>query len=256
MCRQRIAQSAHCRLGSGSVMITRMDSGQRFGETRSRKSLYQRVAGSNLDRLAALDDGVFAIVLTLLVLDLRVPVEGLAHREQPLWQPGSVSGERELWHALGQVAPSLLAYLLSFLTLGMFYVGAQTLFNHLHRCDRHFTWLNLTFLLGVSLLPFSTALLAKFMTFRIALAVYWVNLLLLGLLLLASVRYARAAGLLDSERTAVFQRAFERRIIIPQCLYALAFALSVINTYVSIALFVLLQLNSAIAPNIRPLNKF
>jgi uncharacterized membrane protein len=233
-----------------------MHTGERLDEDRSRRSLYQRVAGSNLDRLAALDDGVFAIVLTLLVLDLRVPAEDLTHPERPLWHSGAMSAESELWHALGEVAPSLLAYLLSFLTLGMFYVGAQTLFNHLDRCDRHFTWLNLTFLLGVSLLPFSTALLARFMTFRVAVAAYWVNLLMLGLLLLAGMRHARSAGLLDAERTAVFQRAFERRIIIPQCLYALAFALSVINTYVSIVLFVLLQLNSAIAPNIRPLNRF
>lgn len=233
-----------------------MVSAERSGTDRSHRSLYQRVAGGNLDRLAALDDGVFAIVLTLLVLDLRVPAETLAHPERPLWRPGAVSAEGELWRALGHVAPSLLAYLMSFLTLGMFYVGAQTLFNHLRRCDRHFTWLNLTFLLGVSLLPFSTALLARFMTFRIAIAVYWLNLLLLGLLLLAGLRYARTAGLLDTEHAPSFQRAFARRIIIPQCLYAVAFALCVINTYVSIALFVLLQLNSAIAPNIRPLNRF
>ncbi|MEV4111644.1 TMEM175 family protein [Nonomuraea sp. NPDC049695] len=233
-----------------------MDSDVRADEDGSRRSLYRRVAGSNLGRLAALDDGVFAIVLTLLVLDLRVPVEELAHHEQPLWQPGAFAAESELWHALGEVGPSLLAYLMSFLTLGMFYVGAQGLLDQLDRCDRHFTWLNLTFLLGVSLLPFSTALLAKFMTFRLAIAVYWINLLLLGLLLLACLRYARKARLFDAERTDAFQRAFERRIIIPQCLYVVAFAVSAINTYVSIALFVLLQLNSAIAPNIRPLNRF
>ncbi|MBV8932030.1 MAG: hypothetical protein JO285_05700, partial [Kutzneria sp.] len=69
-------------------------------------------------------------------------------------------------------------------------------------------------------------------------------------------RYARAAGLLDTERAPAFQPAFERRIVIPQLLYVVAFALSVINTYASIALFVLLQLNSAVAPNIRPLNRF
>ncbi|MCO6007559.1 TMEM175 family protein [Actinoallomurus purpureus] len=219
-------------------------------------SLYHRVAGASLERLSALNDGVFAIVLTLLVLDLHVPAARVIHRQRPLWSGDALSSEGELWHLLGEVAPNLLTYLMSFLTLGMFYVGAQTLFNHLRGSDRNFTWLHLTFLLGVSLLPFTTALLAKFMTFRIAVAVYWVNLLALGLLLLAGVRYARAAGLLDTERTPGFQRAFERRIVIPQVLYATAFALCVVNTYLSIALVVLLQLNSAIAPNIRPLNRF
>jgi uncharacterized membrane protein len=237
-------------------MIPAVERTEPTGGRSARKSLYQRVSGSNLERLAALNDGVFAIVLTLLVLDLRVPAESLVHPQRPLWQPGGLPAEGWLWHALGEVAPSLLAYLLSFLTLGMFYVGAQTLFDHLDRSDRHFTWLNLTFLLGVSLLPFSTALLARFITFRVAVAVYWLNLLLLGLLLLAGLRYARGAGLLDADRVAVFERAFRRRIVIPQMLYVVAFALSALNTYLSITLFVLLQLNSAIAPNIRPLNRF
>ena len=232
-----------------------MSTAEPAAQRRPKKSLYQRVSGSNLDRLAALNDGVFAIVLTLLVLDLHVPAETLIHPQQPLWQAGGLPAEGELWHALGEVGPSLLAYLLSFLTLGMFYVGAQTMFDHLDRTDRHFTWLNLTFLLGVSLLPFSTALLARFITFRVAMAIYWVNLLLLGLLLLAGLRYARGAKLLDPERSDAFAAAFRRRIVVPQVLYAVAFALSVVNTYLSIALFVLLQLLSAVAPNIRPLNR-
>jgi uncharacterized membrane protein len=222
----------------------------------TRRTSYHRIAAGSLDRLAALSDGVFAIVLTLLVLDLRVPADTLAHRVEPLWSAGALTSEGALWRALGAVAPNLMAYLMSFLTLGMFYVGAQTLLNHLRRSDRNFTWLHLTFLLGVSLLPFSTALLAKFITFRIAIAIYWVNLLVLGLLLLAGVRYANAAGLLDVDREPRFQPTFERRILVPQVLYALAFALSVINTYLSLTVFVLAQLNSAIAPNIRPLNRF
>src|SRR5438045_3074647 len=112
----------------------------------------------------------------------------------------------------------MLTYLMSFLTMGMFYVGCQTLFNHLSGCNRHFTWIQLTFLLGVSLMPFSTALLAAYITFRLALAIYWLNLLALGILLVASIRYARRSGLLDTSETPDMQQAFERRIIIPQIL--------------------------------------
>lgn len=219
------------------------------------KTVYHRIAGGSLTRLAALTDGVFAIVLTLLVFNLHTPVVTVVHQQKPLWEPGAF-GEAELWHALRQVAPSMLTYLMSFLTLGMFYVGCQTLFNHLRGSDRHLTWLQLTFLLGVSLLPFTTALLAEFITYRLALGIYWLNLVLLGLLLVASIRYARRADLLDTSETPEIQKAFERRIIIPQVLYAVSFGLCVFNTYVSIVLIVLLQLNSAIAPNIRPLNKF
>jgi uncharacterized membrane protein len=155
-----------------------------------------------------------------------------------------------------QPAPQLLTYCMSFLSLGMFWVGQQTQLNRLARSDRHFTWLHLAFLFGVSLMPFSTALLGAFITFRLALVVYWLNLLLLGVVLLAGIRYAARAGLLKEDTTAEMRAAIERRIVVIQALYALCVALCVVNAYVSIVLIVLLQLNSAIAPRIRPLDRF
>jgi uncharacterized membrane protein len=217
---------------------------------------YHQIAGGNLSRLSALNDGVFAIVLTLLILDVHAPVLDVVHAAAPLWAEGSLQAEGDLLAALGPMTPNLLAYLLSFLTLGMFWVGGQTLYNHLRCSDRHLTWIQLAFLLAVSVMPFSTALLADFMTYRVAVVGYWLNLLVLGLLLVASVRYAARAGLLDVEETPQMQAAFERRILIPQVLYAVAVLLCVVNTYLSVALLVLLQLNSAFAPNIRPLNRF
>lgn len=105
-------------------------------------------------------------------------------------------------------------------------------------------------MLAVSLLPFSTGLLAEFITYRIAIGVYWLHLLLLGSILFASWRYAQRAGLLKDEVTAERRSATERRIVFYQALYAVAMLLCVVNTYISIALLILLQLNSAIAPRI------
>jgi TMEM175 potassium channel family protein len=144
---------------------------------------YHRLAGSSLDRLAALSDGIFAVVMTLLVLDLRLPVvEGL-------------HSEAALWHELEALTPRLLTYLLSFLTLAIFWIGQQTQLNQLDRTNRDLTWIHLGFLLGVSLMPFSTGLLAEFITYRLALLIYWLNLLLLGLVLYASLGYAERSGL-------------------------------------------------------------
>ena len=53
---------------------------------------------------------------------------------------------------------------MSFVTLGIFWVGQQTQFNHLNRSERQLTWMHLAFLFGVTLLPFSTRLLAEFLT--------------------------------------------------------------------------------------------
>lgn len=206
---------------------------------------YHRIAGSSLDRLAALSDGIFAVAMTLLVLDLRVPVvEGL-------------HTEAALWHELGKLRPRLLTYFLSFLTLGIFWVGQQTQLNQLTRSDRNLTWIHLGFLLGVSLMPFSTGLLAEFITYRLALVVvYWLNLLLLGAVLFASLGYAERSGLMKDDTSAEMLAASRRRIVVYQALYAVCLLVGAVSTYAGIALLVLLQLNSAIAPRIRPLDRF
>jgi len=202
-------------------------------------TIYNRIAGQNLERLAALSDGIFAVAMTLLVLDLRVPVSGAIHTEGALWD------------ALVKLSPSLITYFMSFLTLGIFWVGQQTQLNHFARSDRHLAWIHLGFLLAVSLTPFSTALLAAFITYRIALVVYWLNILLLGAVLFGSLRYASRAGLVKDDMTVEMRSALKRRIVIAQALYAFGALLCVVNTYVSIAVIVLVQLNYVIAPRIR-----
>jgi uncharacterized membrane protein len=219
------------------------------------RTFYHGIAGQSLDRLAALSDGIFAVAMTLLVLDLRVPVSQILHTQVPLWAGGALPSERPLLDVLLHLAPSLLTYLMSFLTLGIFWIGQQTQLNHFSRSDRHLTWIHLVFLMGIALMPFSTALLAEFITYRLAIVVYWLELLLLGATLLASIRYAKRAGLLRQD-TGDIGSANERRIIVYQAIYAVGALLCVIDTYVSIAFIVLVQLNSAIAPRIWPLDRF
>ena len=205
-------------------------------------TLYNLIAGQSVERLAALSDGLFAIAMTLLVLDLRVPVSGAIHTDL------------DLWHKLVDlVLPRFIPYFMSFLTLGIFWVGQQTQLNRFARSDRNLAWIHLGFLLAVSLMPFSTALLAEFITFRLALVVYWLNVLLLGVVLFGSWRYAWRAGLVKDDTTVEMSSAVERRIVIAQALYGLGALLCVVSTYVSIAFIVLVQLNYVIAPRIRPL---
>jgi uncharacterized membrane protein len=204
-------------------------------------AIYNRIAAQSLERLAALSDGIFAVAITLLVLDLHVPASEGIHTEG------------DLWTALSVVTPHLLPYLMSFMTLGIFWVGQQTQLNHFARSDRNLAWIHLCFLLAVTLMPFSTSLLAEFLAYRIALVIYWLNILFLGAALYASWRYAFRAGLLKDDTTAEVRSAAGRRIILAQALYAFGALLCVISTYLSIAFIVLVQLNYAIAPRIRPL---
>ncbi len=219
------------------------------------RTYYNRIAGQSLERIAALSDGIFAVAMTLLVLDLHVPVSEGLHSVQPLWASGALQFEPMLWSALGKLAPNLLAYLMSFLTLGIFWVGQQTQLNQFAQSNRALTWIHLVFLFAVSLMPFSTGLLATFITYRLALVLYWLNILLLGVVFLVSWRYARSVELLKDETALEVSSATERRIVIAQALYAFGALLCVINTYVSIAFIVLIQLNYVFAPRIGVLDR-
>jgi len=142
---------------------------------------------------------------------------------------------------------------MSFLTLGIFWVGQQTQLNYLARSDRHLSWIHLGFLFAVTLSPFSTMRLAEFMTYRAALLVYWSNVLLLGAILYGSWGYALRAGLVHDDLPADVPAAICRRIMSAQALDAAGALLCVINTYCSIAFILLVPLNYAVAPRFRRL---
>jgi TMEM175 potassium channel family protein len=199
---------------------------------------YNRIAGRSVERLAALSDGVFAIAMTLLVLDLRVPASEAIHSDP------------DLWHALVALAPRLTMYVVSFMTLGIFWVGQQTQLNHLERSDRSLSWIHIVFLFGVSVIPFTTSLLAEYTMYRVALLVYWGNILLLGAALFFSWVCALGTGLVKADMPPEVSGAIKRRILIAQGLYAFGALLCVINTYWSIGLIVAVQLYYAIGPRI------
>jgi uncharacterized membrane protein len=202
----------------------------------SMPSLYNRVAGQNVDRLAALSDGIFSVAMTLLVLDLRVPAKE------------AIYSEHDLWHALILLSPRLIVLLMSIMTNGIFWVGQQTQLNHFARSDRNLAWIHIAFLSAVLLTPFTTSLLAEYIHYRTALLVYWFNIVLLGVTLYWSWSYATRAHLLVDDAPAEIHHAVVRRIVIAQSLYAAGAALCFINTYWAIAAIVLVQVNYAIAP--------
>jgi uncharacterized membrane protein len=202
-------------------------------------------AGTNVDRVAGISDGIFSVGMTLLVLGLSVPALI------------TVRTENDLWHELLGLGPNVLVYTMSFMTLGIFWVGQGTQLNLLARSNRNYSWLQLFFLFAVTLVPFSTALLARFPTFRVALVAYWLNIVLLGMTLLAGLQYGLRAGLFKETELPDVTRLMRGRIVIAQSLYAIATATCfVFPTWVSIGLIFLVQLNYVIAPRIPLLHRF
>ena len=165
---------------------------------------YNVIAGQSVERLAELSNGIFAVALTLLVLDLRVPAIERVH------------SEHDLWRSLLALSPRLLMYMMSFMTLGIFWVLQQTELNYLARSDRSLSWIHIAFLFFVSITPFSTSLLAEFPAYRIALVFYWLNILLLGTALYFSWVRAIRTGLVKDDMPPDVTAAIKRRIVIGQ----------------------------------------
>jgi uncharacterized membrane protein len=202
-------------------------------------TLYNRIAGNSVERLAALSDGIFAVAMTLLAIDLRLPVVEVIH------------SERDLLHALLAVAPNVLVYFTSFLTLGIFWVGQQSQLNHLERSNIRLTWIHLLLLFGVTLLPLSTKFLAEFTDYRTALIVYWLNILLIGGIFYISWGYATRNSLVKADLPREVMVAICRRILIAQLLYAFSASLCFFSVRLSIVLIVLIQLNYVLSPGFR-----
>ena len=199
-------------------------------------TLYNAIQGRSLERLAALSDGIFAVAMTLLVLDIHFPPAETIHTEAALLQ------------ALAAMAPQWAAYLMSFLTLGIFWAGQQTQLNHMREGSRDLTWIHLAFLFTITLMPLTTRLLAEFITYRTALVLYWLNILLPGAMLYWSWTYVTRHGLIKDETSAEIHGAICRRVLIAQSLYAFGALLCIMSNYLSIGFIVLVQLNYAIAP--------
>ncbi len=117
-------------------------------------------------RIEALADGVFAIVMTLLVLDIRTPLNEMDTEKGLLIS---------LWHTV----PKIFTFVLSFSLVGQFWVILTNQFNHIQESDRNSIIIVIFFLLFVSLLPFSTSFLSEHLWSRVAIGFYVFNILLI-----------------------------------------------------------------------------
>ena len=206
-------------------------------------SVYHRFAGGSLERIAALSDGVFAIAMTLIVLELKVPPRA------------DVQSEFALVQELVRLSPHFATYAMSFLTLAIFWSGQQAQLNSLAQSDRKFSMIQIAFLAAVAILPFSTSLLGEYITFRTALIIYWLNLAMLGLALFMAWKYAIRAKLVKDDLPAEMADAVEQRVLRAQTLYLIGATLCVASTYLSIAFIFVVQLVYAIAPRSAFINK-
>ena len=133
-----------------------MDGGPTVTESETVETAAQERRGSP-DRVVAFTDGVFAIVITILVLEITVPPE---------------LSDQSLREVIEEVGPSLTAWVISFSITGMYWVWHRDLFGQIRRVNRDVVWLNLLFLLPACLIPFGSSVLGEYHDEAIALHVY------------------------------------------------------------------------------------
>lgn len=145
------------------------------------------------NRLENLTDGVFAIVFTILVLEIRVP--------ELHFEPSA----GELWSALASIGPLFGAYLISFVVLTMFWIGHHSLYHFfVKNINRQLILLNLLYLMFIALIPFSAHLIGTYPTNQTAVIFYGINMMLIACMSLMVVTYAINSG--DIENPEVERR--------------------------------------------------
>jgi uncharacterized membrane protein len=178
-----------------------------------------------LDRVKALTDGVLAIVMTILVLGFEVPDHQFS--------------EEGLLSFLAKMREPLAAYVVSFGIAAAYWVQHAVIFHYVTRGNRTFIWLNILFLLPLTLLPFLTDLRATYHDVPHVTMLYASANVICGMLVYVIWRYAIRAGLTTAIPAAV-DRSMSHRILMGVGLNVLGAALAPIDTYLSSAAFLLL----------------
>ncbi len=184
---------------------------------------------------------MFAIAITLLVLELAVPVVG---------ESGLLSALVDQW-------PSFLSYVVSFATVGALWLAHTSISEYLSRADVILVRLNLILLLVVSFLPYPTKLIAEYITEagdeRVAVTVYGSTFLVALLLVIALWRYAHRAGLVDPDLDDADARMLTRRTVPAAVAYVVLIVVGLFSPvaavfgYLAVALFLILPFGAFLA---------
>lgn len=152
-------------------------------------------------RLEALTDGIFAIVMTLLVLDLRIPD-----------LPRHVT-DTELVSRLAELRIPFFSFTITFALSGSFWILHHLLFHHIRHVTRVLALLNIGFLFLVSLLPFSAGLFGHFPFNRISTMIYWGNQCGLSIFLFLQWKVAERSGALNPETEEGWRKRLMLRVL-------------------------------------------
>ncbi len=187
-------------------------------------------------RMEAVSDGIFAIAATILVLEIKVPE----------------SGDSILMvNSLKQVIPSFIGFVFSFLNILIFWVNHDIIGKVIVKFDSRLTYMNIFFLLTISLIPFTTAFVSRYPFSIIAVTFYGVVLFMNSILACAMYYYiAFSSDLMMKNITMKSRKKIWRRIITGPGLFFFAIMLGFINVYIPITIYIITPLLFIVLPGI------
>ena len=177
------------------------------------------------DRTEALTDGIFATVMTILVLSLVVP---------------TISGPNSsatLQADIYGLIPNFFVYVITFIFLGLLWISHQNMFSHIETVDLKTVWINIILLLSVGLAPFSTALLGRYPLQPIAVIVYGLNALAISTLFNILWFYPRRRKLTHEEPNPKIIAKRSKIVLVGPIVYILAIIFSFVASEISLGLF-------------------
>jgi len=178
-------------------------------------------------RIEALTDGVFAIVMTILVLEIVAP--HLSHSEASI----------ELAKRLLELWPVFLSYASSFIILGFFWIGHDSQFHYIKRVNRTLLWITIFFLMFIALIPFSTSLLGEYQDQQISVLIYGANLIIALCWNYLHWWYAtKDHRLVDSDLDPILITVISRRYLMGIIIFLVVIAVSFINIHLSLVLYI------------------
>ena len=193
---------------------------------------------NNSKRIEALSDGIFAFASTLLVLEIRVPE--LNNSTTP-----------QMMNAVFAILPSLVAFIFSFLNILIFWVNHDIIGKTLNYFDSKLTYMNIIFLLFISLVPFTTAFVSRYPFNLVSISVYGFVFLLTALT--ASIMYyyiAFKSNLMHEKITKKSRRKIWKRVVMGPILFAFAIPLGLIHVYIPILIYLMVPFLVLVFPKI------
>jgi uncharacterized membrane protein len=200
----------------------------KIAESISEKVAFHRQRSHRIEGLA---DGVFAIAMTLLVLDIHIPL-------------GEINTEHDVWRSLIHLFPQILTFLIAFTFAGQFWISFINQFNYLQTADRNENVIAVFYLLFISMLPFSAAFMSRHLWSRVAVGCFLLNIQLISIMLAIHWLYSYHNGLVkvDGDQEAAIHKAVMSRARIALTSLGIVTVFCFFNSYLALGGIIFIQI--------------